>query len=218
MLVGLSRGDAIISLVKPIKMGYSKYRTIKQVVKKFGLSTQKQRFFEEVKPVSPSDWLVKTLELAELVTLSNEKVKSEKIISPILTEIHRLYKDKLALFSGEELNVDPENDLAGPCDFFFSARPNTYLLEAPIVSLTEAKDEDLDYGIAQCTAQMIGAQRYNQQEGENIPVIWGCATTADVWKFIRLENTILYVDTINYYLDNVGVLLGAFSVVFDEIG
>ncbi len=198
-------------------MGYSKYKTLKQVVKKFGLSTQKANFFVDIEPIKPSAWLVESLELAELTPLSNEKVKSERVISPILTEVHRIYKDKLAFFSGEELNVEPENDLNGPCDFFFSAKPNTYLLEAPIVSLTEAKDEDLDYGIAQCTAQMIGAYKYNQQEGEEIKVIWGCATTADVWKFIKLEGNIIYIDTKTYYLNSIDILLGVFKKVLDDI-
>ena len=38
-----------------------------------------------------------------------------------------MYKDKYTMFSGEELNVKPEDDLSGACDFFFSAVPDAYL-------------------------------------------------------------------------------------------
>lgn len=157
------------------------------------------------------------MEIAYLNPLSNEKVKSERLISPILSEVHRLHKDKLTLFSGEELNVDIEKGLNGACDFFFSVHPRAYLLEAPIVTLAEAKDEDMDYGIAQCTAQMIGAQLFNQQEEKEIPAIWGCATTAGEWKFLKLENKNLYVDVSTYYINKLDELLGAFHIIFKNL-
>ena len=156
-------------------MGYSNFRSLKKVVKQFGLKTQKVNLFDEITPVEPSDWLKMSIEFAYLIPLSNEKVNSERLISPILTEVHRLHKDKLTLFSGEELDVEPENDLNGACDFFFSAVSGAYLLEAPIVTLAEAKDEDMDYGIAQCTAQMIGATKFNNLKGKPLNQIWGCA-------------------------------------------
>lgn len=198
-------------------MGYSNYKKLRQVADRFGLETRKVRLLKSITAVAPTNWLVQTLELADTIPLSNEKVKSERIISPVLTEVHQLHKDKLTLFSGEELNIEPENDLSGVCDFFFSAKPESYLLEAPIVSLTEAKDEDLDYGIAQCTAQMIGAQKYNERHGEHIPTILGCATTAGEWKFLKLEGKTLYIDLTSYYISQLDVLLGAFKKAFDEI-
>ena len=142
-------------------------------------------------------------------------MKSERLISPILTEVHQLHKNKLTLFSGEELNVQPDNDLNGACDFFFAALPDAYILEAPIVTIAEAKDEDLDYGIAQCTAQMIGAQLFNEKAGQPTPIIWGCSTTAGEWKFLKLTENVLYVDSISYYVDKLDVLLGAFNKILE---
>ena len=200
-------------------MGYSSYRTLKQVATKFNLKVQKTKLFkkEDVLPVEPSEWLKKSIEVASDLPLSNEKTKSERLISPILLEIYQFHKEKLTLFSGEELNIEPENDLNGPCDFFFSANPTAYFLEAPIVSLAEAKDEDMDYGIAQCTAQMIGAQRYNHRAEEEVPVIWGCSTTAGEWKFLKLEGSMLYVDLNTYYVDKLDILLGVFDRIFKNI-
>lgn len=198
-------------------MGYSNFKNFKQVIHKFGITIRQADLLTDVKPVEPSDWLRKTIELAYTTPLSNEKVKSERLISPILTEVHQLHKEHLTLFSGEELNVQPENDLNGACDFFFSAVPNAYVLEAPIVSLAEAKDEDMDYGMAQCTAQMIGAQLFNEQAGKAIPAIWGCATTAGEWKFLKLSNENLYVEITNYYVNDLPLLLGAFDQIFKMI-
>lgn len=123
-------------------MGYSNFRSLKVVTKKFGLKTERVNLFDSIVPITPSDWLKTTVEYAYMIPLSNEKVKSERLISPILTEVHRLHQDKLSLFSGEELNVDSENDLNGACDFFFSAVSGAYLLEAPIVTIIDVKKKN----------------------------------------------------------------------------
>ena len=198
-------------------MGYSNYKKLKQVVDKFGISTQRSQFFAQITPIEPSEWLKQSMNIANAVMLTNEKVKSERLISPILSEVHLLHKHKVALFSGEELNVDVANDLNGPCDFFFSANPNSYLLTAPIVAFAEAKDENIDYGIAQCTAQMIGAQLFNQLSEKTTPTIWGCSTTGGEWRFLKLTDKILYVDEQSYYIDKVDVLLGIFHQIIEQI-
>ena len=202
-------------------MGYSNYKRLEQVVEKFDLKVKRTSLTSLVQLVPPSDWLVKTLEIAYAVPLLNEKVKSERIISPVLSEVHQLYKNKFSLFSGAELNVSPKDDLNGPCDFFFSAVPDAYLLEAPIVSFCEANPEgsgeDIDYGIAQCTAQMIGAKQFNEQKQTNTKAIWGCATIADVWQFLKLEDKTLYIDTQSYYIGNLALLLGVFKKIFEDI-
>lgn len=198
-------------------MGYSNFKRLKQVTDKFGILTQKATLFENITPVEPSDWLKKSVEIAYAVMLSNEKVKSERLISPVLSEVHLQHKQKVNLYSGEELNVQPENDLNGPCDFFFSANPNSYLLSAPIVAFAEAKDEDMDYGIAQCSAQMVAAQLFNELEGKPTPTVWGCATTAGEWKFLKLTNKTLFVDTKDYYIDRLEILLGVFHQLIEQI-
>ena len=199
-------------------MGYSNFKNLKQVSSQFGIKIEKRILLTDIQPIEPSDWLKRSMEIAYAIPLSNEKVKSERLISPILSEVHQLHKLRLNLFSGEELNVDPENGLNGACDFFFSAKPNSYLLEAPIVTLAEANPdksgEDMDYGIAQCTAQMIGAMKFNIQEGEPIETIWGCATTAGEWKFLSLTGNQLYIDSNSYYVDKLDILLGVFGMLF----
>jgi hypothetical protein len=175
-------------------MGYSNYKKIEQVTKKFGLSAQLRGLFTTVSVVEPSNWLLETLEKAKLFPLRNEKVKSERIVSPILVEIAQFFQDSITLFSGEELPVDINRDLAGECDFFFVLAPYKPYLESPIISLVEAKDEDMDYGIAQCAAQLYGAKLFNEMEGKNFPVLYGCATDGIEWKFLRFENNVFYID------------------------
>ncbi len=127
--------------------------------------------------------------------MRNEKAKTERIISPILTEIALLFKDKVSFFSGEDLPVDSSQDLSGECDFFFTLVPQSPYLELPIISLVEAKDDDMDYGIAQCAAQLYGARLFNEADGKNIPVLYGCATDGVEWQFLRFDNNTFYIDT-----------------------
>ncbi len=200
-------------------MGYSNFRSLKQVTAKFDVTVRQANLFSAITPIEPTDWLKRSIEIAYENPLSNEKGKSERLISPILAEVHQLHKGKLTLFSGEELNIEPENDLNGACDFFFSAVSGAYLLEAPIVTLAEAKDEDMDYGIAQCTAQMIGAMKFNHAKGKPTNEIWGCATTAGEWKFLKLtenkaDNYALTIDATSYYVDKLDILLGVFDALF----
>lgn len=175
-------------------MGYSNYRKIKTVVKKFNLEVSWTSLFDKINPVEPSAWLAETLEISKLLPLTNEKTKSERVVSPILMEVSRNYVDKVSFFSGEDLNIRPEDDLSGECDFFFALHPPKPFIDAPIISLAEAKDEDMDWGIAQSAAQMYGAKLYNEMEGKDIPFIYGCATDGIEWQFMKLENDIYYVD------------------------
>ncbi len=175
-------------------MGYSNYKKLKQVTKTFGLDARKKVLFPEIDLVMPSKWLEETLQKAQLFPLTNEKSKSEKIVSPILSEVAEFYLDSVTLFSGEDLSVDSTKDLSGECDFFFILEAYKPYVESPIISLVEAKDEDMDYGIAQCSAQLYGAKLYNEMEGKNIPVLYGCATNSHDWQFIRFENDVFYID------------------------
>jgi hypothetical protein len=173
-------------------MGYSNFKRIEQVTKKFGLLARRADLFENIQPVAASAWLIETLKKAKFVPLRNEKAKAERVISHILVEIAELFEDNVTLFSGEELPVDSEKDLSGECDFFFTLVPQSAYLETPIISLTEAKDED--YGIAQCAAQLYGAKLFNEMEGKNLPILYGCATDGVEWKFMRFENNVFYID------------------------
>ncbi|MBA2737118.1 MAG: hypothetical protein H0U50_10080 [Pyrinomonadaceae bacterium] len=176
-------------------MGYSNYKSIKIVVKKFHLDMRLLNLFEnKIEKVEPSSWLLETLDIARETPITNEKSKSERIVSPILLEASRRYTDRISFFSGESLNVKPEEDLAGECDFFFALHPPKLYIDAPIISLAEAKDEDMEWGIAQCAAQMLGAKFYNEMEGKDIPFIYGCATDGIEWQFMKLETDVYYID------------------------
>jgi len=196
-------------------MGYSNFKRLRQVSQKFGLQDIRDVLFTKIMPVQPSERLQQALKISELIPLTNEKAKSEWVIAPILTEIFLANQEHISLYSGAEINIDAQNDLSGACDFVFSLMPKTYEMHAPAFLLTEAKNEDLDYGIAQCTAQLYAAQRFNEQENQPLPCVYGCATTAGEWRFLKLEQNTLTVDRKSYFLPELPQILGAFQQIID---
>ena len=195
-------------------MGYSNFKKIRTVVKKFNLDVQVVNLFPKVDKVEPSAWLIETLRRSNVMVLTNEKTKSERVISPILVEIAQSYTTHISFFSGEPLNVRPEEDLSGECDFLFSLHPPKPYIDAPIVSLAESKDEDMEWGVAQCAAQMYGAKLYNEMEGKPIPVIFGCATDGIEWQFMKLENNIYYLD--NHVFTELTSILGVWHQILQS--
>jgi hypothetical protein len=195
-------------------MGYSKYKKLKVVVKKFNLDAQSTMLFETVTPHEPSSWLLDTLKKSRLVPLNNEKTKAERIISPILLEIAEYYQDKVTLFSGEALDVSSVDDLSGACDFFFVLHPHKPYIESPIISLAESKNEDMEYGRAQCAAQLYGAKLYNEAEGKDIPILYGCATDGVEWQFMRFENNTFFID--NRIYTNLNEILGVWHLIIQS--
>ena len=191
-------------------MAYSDFK-LKELVKQFNLNLQEnQDLFANISEVESSEILKVALkENATLaVDINTEKARSELIIAPILLEVRRQLNYQIGLFSGSEFNVAPEKGLNGTCDFLMSLSAERLFISAPVITLVEAKKEDIKAGFGQCTAEMLAAQLFNEEEGNQIPVIYGAVTSGTVWRFLKLEGQIVSIDAIEYYLRDVGKILG----------
>lgn len=199
-------------------MAYSDF-SLTQVKKEFELSERSVSLFPAIAAITPSEWLQETLAYSIKLALSSssEKARSEFIIAPILLELERRNSDKLAVYSGEKLDVDEAKGLRGECDFILSQGPMTLVMRSPIISLVEAKKSDIKGGLGQCIAQMLGAQLFNQQEGNNIPILYGCVTTGEDWQFLSLQDTSLSIDAQRYYINELETVLGIFQHLVDHL-
>ena len=191
-------------------MAYNKF-TIDQIRKQFDIRiTQGENLFNQVAAVVPSKFL-NTL-LARHIPLANaigtEKAKSEFIVAPLLAELRELTHQRISLFSGVDFNVDKAQGLTGRCDFIISDSPMQFSLTAPILMMVEAKKDDINEGLGQCMAEMIAAQQFNQQEGDNHKTIYGCVTTGSNWRFLKLEGKRIWIDEEQYYIKNPETILG----------
>jgi hypothetical protein len=191
-------------------MGYSNFKNLRQALERLDIEEIDVNLFPVIEPVQASAWLFQTLELADQMPLTNEKSKSERLISPILLEVALSFKQNITLYSGEDLYVDEKKDLSGACDFFLAKHPKKQVMQAPIITLAEAKDEVFDYGQGQCAAQMYAAQLFNEQKGKPQPFIYGCAATGGDWKFMKLAGKQLFLDNKTYYISELPNILGIF--------
>ena len=81
-------------------------------------------------------------------------------------------------------------------------------ISTPILAIVEAKNENLKAGLGQCTAEMVAAQLFNQQEGKEISIIYGAVTTGTVWQFLKLENKVVSIDLTEYFIRDIQKILG----------
>jgi hypothetical protein len=182
-------------------MAYSDFKSIGSVKLAFGLTTiEDVQFLPAACSVAPSEILTAVLaENLPLATASgSEKARSELIISPVLVEVRRRLDRKIGLFSGEDFTVDVEAKLSGRCDFLISRSAEQLEIEAPVVILIEAKQADLKLGLGQCVAEMVAAQRFNQARDKPLPVIYGCVSSGILWRFLKLEGTVVTIDLTDY--------------------
>jgi hypothetical protein len=89
-----------------------------------------------------------------------------------------------------------------------SRKPNSYTISAPVVTIVEAKNEDMVSGLGQCIAEMVASQMFNLKAGKVIPVIFGVVTTGSSWQFLKLEGETASIDSTEHYIDRVDVILG----------
>ena len=193
-------------------MPYNKF-DLQTLVADFNLEiSENTRLFPNTQPVEPSDLLVTILEesLPLATAINTEKARGELIIFPVLLEVKRRIDFQISVFSGKEFNVDVERGLNGNPDFLISRSREQFFITAPVMTLVEAKNQDINSGLGQCGAEMIAAQIYNAKNNNVIDVIYGCVTTGALWRFLRLENKTLYIDRVEIPLEPVERLLGIF--------
>ena len=68
--------------------------------------------------------------------------------------------------------------------------------------------------MGQCAGAMLAAQIFNQRKNNDISTIYGAVTTGDIWKFLKLESSSLFIDLNNYYIKELGEILGILSQSF----
>jgi hypothetical protein len=193
-------------------MAYSDF-TLQSVEVAFGVRAQPAVLFAEVRPAPVPAWLQDQLARGLQLPLVSEKARSELIVMPILLACRELSGGAIAVFSGPRLDVSPEQGLLGECDFILARTAPVPELRAPLVAIVEAKKNDVESGLGQCVAQMIGARVLNEQTGQQIPAVYGCVTTGEVWQFLRLQGSVAAIDRQRYYLDNLAGILGVFQAI-----
>ncbi len=190
-------------------MAYSDF-TLIEIKEKFQFETEEET---NIFPIVTEEKISGTLNeiLKENIPLAlaihTEKARSEMIVTPILIELRKILNHRISLFSGVEFNVDKEKGLNGVCDYIISLSKEQLYINSPVISVVEAKNDNIKSGLAQCAAEMIAARIFNEKKGNQINAIYGIVTTGSNWRFLKLDD-ILYIDVKEYYLEQLGIIMG----------
>ncbi|MEM1214231.1 MAG: hypothetical protein AAGJ82_01000 [Bacteroidota bacterium] len=184
---------------------------------KFQIQNRLVDLFDDsaLEEVAPSEQLLTQLAEAQELPIKSEKARSELIIAPILLELRRINQKFFTIYSGDTLVADKAKGLTGECDFILAKETGSFSINVPLLAIVEAKKQDIETGINQCAAQLYGAQVFNQKSGTKLDCIYGCVTTADNWKFMRLEGRIVYIDNVIYYKSDLARILGVFQKIIN---
>ncbi len=157
-------------------------------------------------------WLADALGRGMRLALVSEKARSEFIVAPILLAVREAAGDRVAILSGQRLDVDPGRSLSGECDFLLARSEPVPRLRAPLMAVVGGVEKnDIEGGLGQCVAQMVAAQLYNERAGEPLATVYGCVTTGEAWQFLGLTGTVVTLHRPRLYTDAVGSVLAAFG-------
>ncbi len=106
--------------------------------------------------------------------------------------------------------------LIGFCDFILSKDPRYPLIKTPVFCVVEAKNDNLDVGMAQCIAEMYAAQLYNQKRNNILFAIYGAVTFGFEWKFIQLIENQVKIEEDIYYINELPKLLSVLNYIVNQ--
>lgn len=87
------------------------------------------------------------------------------------------------------------------------------VLDYPLLMIAEAKKNDFNQGWAQCLAELIAAQKLNQNQQS----IYGIVTDGKYWEFGFLGVDVFTKNTKSYTIDNLEELFAGLNDIFSRI-
>jgi hypothetical protein len=188
-------------------MAYSDF-TARDLTQRFGIKFKAATLFADSQPITPTPWLLEALTRGQELGFGSEKSRSERLVTPILLELSNLNQHSFSIYSGMNLDADQAVGLNGECDFIFSFSRIQDFVTAPIFCITEAKKQDLEQGTVQAAAQLLGARKLNELEGNSFETLYACSTTGIEWRFLQYNANTVVIDEKRYLLSDLPVLLG----------
>lgn len=195
-------------------MAFNNYKSIEKVLLDFAFIYKESNFIE-LRKLAIDSYFVNKLKtvITEGIVFNSEYAICENIISPILTEIWQIYKDKCLLWSHQPLIYD--QNLSGIPDYIVAQRSprGKVILEKPYLVLVEAKKDNFEEGWGQCLAELIAVQKINDNPQKTV---FGIVSNGKLWEFGKLEKEIFTKNIKSYLLDDLETLMEAVNFVFAE--
>jgi len=195
-------------------MSFSNYKDIGEVLQEFQITYTEANFMGET-AFSIPDYFREDLAfmMREAVVDNSEFAVCENLIYPVLKEVWKSYYTKFVLWSHKSLTYD--QNLCGFPEYILTKRSplGKFVFGKPYFLLVEAKQDKFDEGWAQCLAEMVAAQRLNN---ELQVIIFGIVSNGKDWEFGKLEETVFTKNINRYLIEELDRLFAAVNYVFQQ--
>lgn len=195
-------------------MPFSAYKTVSSVLKEFQVTYTESNFIVETE-FHVSDYFREDLEftMREGVVDNSEFAVCENLIYPILKEVWKRYYSGFVLWSHQSLTYDQY--LSGFPEYILAKRSSLgkVVFEQPYFLLVEAKQDNFENGWAQCLAEMIAAQRLNENSEQDV---FGIVSNGDRWQLGKLKSNIFTRNQRFYTIQELDKLFAAINYVFKQ--
>jgi hypothetical protein len=144
---------------------------------------------------------------------NSEYAICENLVYPVLKEVWKQYRQYFILWSHQFLNADAK--LSGFPEYTLARRSplGKVVFDQPYFLLVEAKQDDFEAAWAQCLAEMIAAQRLN--ENSDI-TLYGIASNGIFWQFAKLEKTTFTKNILPGSIYDLENLFGVVNFIFQQ--
>lgn len=195
-------------------MAFSSYKDIGSVLKEFQITYTEANFMGEIE-FSISDYFREDLQtvMQDGVPNASEFSICENLIYPVLKEVWKCYRSHFVLWGHRSLTYDEE--LSGFPEYILAKRSplGKVVFDKPYFLLVEAKQDKFSEGWAQCLAEMVAAQRLND---EIQVTVFGIVSNGKDWEFGKLEKNSFTQNTNRYLIQDLNKLFAAVNYVFKE--
>ncbi|MEN8217719.1 MAG: hypothetical protein ABFS56_15395 [Pseudomonadota bacterium] len=194
-------------------MSFSDFKTISQVQTEYQIKYDEANFIQKVKEEDISKQFLNEIEfnIRTLDVFSSEAARCELIILPVLREAYKKVSSNFSLWVQKSIRYD--DNLNGTPDYIVSKRSalGKTVLEFPLLLVAEAKKNDFDQGWAQCLAELVAAQKLNN---DNKLSVYGIVTDGKYWEFGKLTDKLFNKNIDSFVIDDLFELFGALNYIF----
>ncbi|MEG4959016.1 MULTISPECIES: hypothetical protein [unclassified Microcoleus] len=195
-------------------MPFSAYKTVGSVLKEFQITYTESNFIVETE-FHVSDYFREDLEftMREGVVDNSKFAICENLIYPVLKEVWKRYYSGFVLWSHQSLTYDQY--LSGFPEYILAKRSSLgkVVFEQPYFLLVEAKQDNFENGWAQCLAEMIAAQRLNENSEQDV---FGIVSNGGVWQLGKLKSNVFTRNQTFYTIQELDRLFAAINYVFQQ--
>lgn len=193
-------------------MAFSDYKSLAQVQEEFQIKYQESNFIPKLWADLPAIFCDELdFNLTAMDPFSSEAARCELVIFPLLREIYKRYSNQAALWVQKPFSAD--SNLTGTPDYMLSRKSELgkTILGSPLLLFVEAKRNDFEQGWGQCLAELIAADRINQQSRP----IYGVVTDGKLWEFGRLHHQDFTKNSDSFTITDLQELFSCLNGLFD---